>query len=376
MVIDVAAHISLLLYQNDAVVLPGLGKLSSTYKPAALDHIQGQLLPPAKTIHFEVDDSVQNDLIQRSLAERHHINATQAEILLEDYIHSVRNALSYEEEVDIPKVGKLYKGYDQKLCFAAYDTNYNSTSFGLPQLQYRAIERTSESRKLVNMDSTPNVQKVVVPEQTDINLPPLPPSPLPNRGRKSSSKLIWLVPLLLGILVIYLGFRWYTAKQQLQAEKDRLQAAALVEQQPPMDLGNKSVEQDNVLEKNDLERNPADHLTIVPEAAPSEVPSVPATATPDTPVEPKEAVKPKAAKSEKQGRRLKQCIVISGVFKSAENQQKMAKTLADRGFEVYKDQKKGLFRVGVQFDYNNTADLAANINSIKNFAPGSWVFKK
>jgi CCDC81-like prokaryotic HU domain 1 len=376
MVIDVAAHISFLLYQNDVVVLPGLGRLSSTYRPAMLDHIHGAIHPPAKTIHFDQDVDSESDMILQSLAQKHHINATQAEILLDDYIHSVLNALSYQEEVDIPKVGKLYKDYEQQVRFLAYDTNFNSTSFGLPQLNYIPLQRAAETQKV---SVIPEIE-VVEPSQNAAyehhEQPGVPPKPPKQQSSARSSRWIWLLPAILSLVVAYLAFSWYQVRQQKLADLAKAQVAAMSEQQQVIDLGNKSVEEDNVLENSEIGRGATEELALIAE------PSVAREALPKeeapvvTEVKPKEVAKEKAPKKDSRVNKQKQCIVISGVFKQASNQRQVANALAARGFEVYEDQKNGLYRVGVQFNYSNSADLAAYLNSIKNFAPGSWVYKK
>ena len=68
MVIDIAAHISNLLYQNEAVSLPGLGKLFTRYKPANINHLEGVINPPSKTISFSEDVDINNELLLKKIS--------------------------------------------------------------------------------------------------------------------------------------------------------------------------------------------------------------------------------------------------------------------------------------------------------------------
>ena len=74
MVIDIAAHISNLLYQNDCVNLPGLGRLFTQYQPAYIHHIEGIINPPSKSISFSEEIKEDNNALVNAISQSHHLN--------------------------------------------------------------------------------------------------------------------------------------------------------------------------------------------------------------------------------------------------------------------------------------------------------------
>ena len=69
----------------------------------------------------------------------------------------VKAAIERREIVVFPKVGRLYKDYEQNLQFLADNTNFNVDSFGLPDVQFYPITQSSE--KVVKAVESVQAQK-------------------------------------------------------------------------------------------------------------------------------------------------------------------------------------------------------------------------
>ena len=50
--IDITPYIKELLFENNSLVVPGFGALTLKYSPSTIEHVQGLLNPPTKSINF------------------------------------------------------------------------------------------------------------------------------------------------------------------------------------------------------------------------------------------------------------------------------------------------------------------------------------
>ena len=117
MEIDVGTYIGDLLYQNEKVNIPGLGGFTADYKTAELDHVQGKIAPPSKSLNFNSNLVVNDGLLINYIKEKHELSLGEAQKAVEDYVSRVKEAIGRREIVVFPEVGRLYKDYEQKLQF-------------------------------------------------------------------------------------------------------------------------------------------------------------------------------------------------------------------------------------------------------------------
>lgn len=370
MVIDIAAHISNLLYQNDCVNLPGLGRLFTQYQPAYIHHIEGIINPPSKSISFSEEIKEDNNALVNAISQSHHLNLLQAEIVMNDYVDSIKNSLSFNEEVDIPNVGKLYKDYESNIAFSPVDANYNLATFGLPELKFEPIKLNKEL--LINkLDSTTKESENIT-QYTDNSNPKI----QPNTNQKS--KLIWLIPIILGIMVAFFVYKFYVNKKNNNVNSS---PTALYEndEHNTIDLGNKSIEQDNAINQNEEKIKQLENMPL-----PEELQNIDTLKNNQANIEIKkqsEATKEPKIKEKSElntnpkGSNSNTCIVIAGAFRDRNNLKKLEKSLNKGNWTVYKDKKNGLYRIGVQFDFQNQKDKSSKIEEIRKIAPESWVLK-
>jgi len=141
MKVDIPSAIAELLYEHQTVVIPGLGAFTTDYKPAAIDQVQGVLTPPSKNLDFDTNLLVNDGLLVHYIQKKYEVTAEQAEALLDDFVTQILSRLDKKETVDFPKVGKLYKDFENNLKFLPGTTNFNTDSFGLPEVRFFPILR-------------------------------------------------------------------------------------------------------------------------------------------------------------------------------------------------------------------------------------------
>ena len=144
MQIDIPAHIEKLLFLHDALIIPGFGGFTATRTPASADYVGGSVAPPAKTLAFSENLTVDDGILVGDIAQTHGIALDDARKAIVDFVEKMQTLLQQREIVTLPGVGRLYRNYVQKIQFLPDSTNFNASSYGLPPLQFSPIARSRE----------------------------------------------------------------------------------------------------------------------------------------------------------------------------------------------------------------------------------------
>ncbi len=139
--IDITPYIKELLFENNSLVVPGFGALTLKYSPSTIDHVQGLLNPPTKSINFDgnlvVNDGKLVDIIQ----QKHQVSTEEANRQIAKFVSIMKDQLDRREMVNIAGVGRLYKDFENKIQFIPDSTNFNKEAFGLPTVNFYPILR-------------------------------------------------------------------------------------------------------------------------------------------------------------------------------------------------------------------------------------------
>lgn len=345
MQIDIPAHIEKLLFLHDALIIPGFGGFTATRTPASADYVGGSVAPPAKTLTFSENLTVDDGILVGDVAQTHGIALDDARKAIADFVEKMQTLLQQREIVTLPGVGRLYRNYVQKIQFLPDSTNFNASSYGLPPLQFSPIARSREvtekplTEPVTGASSTASVPAYTPPEDSY--------TPEARNGRSR-----W--GLALGILFLFASLSigiWYWQQKKRQA----LQAQrADTEQTDP--------EADKKAKK------------AVPAAPdkPKETPE-PAQTTQQSVDEKMEAARDLVAK-EAPGR---ECILVIATLREKSNADRLIKMLKADGHEVYFLEKNG-YQVGVRFQYRKVSEIQETINILSKLTGEDqiWIKKK
>lgn len=138
---DISKCIAELLYEQDSVGLPGLGSITGRYKPAAIDHVQGKLSPPAKELKFDAKLVLDDGLLVEAASRRFKASLIDAADAVSAFVSEIKATLDRREMFLIPGVGRLYKDFEQNIQFLPDEVNFNPETHGLPTLQYYPVLR-------------------------------------------------------------------------------------------------------------------------------------------------------------------------------------------------------------------------------------------
>ena len=333
MEIDVGAYIGDLLFDHNSVNIPGLGGFVARYKPAFSDQVQGELHPPAKGLNFNGNLVVDDGLLAEYIRDKHQLSLGEARQAVDDYVQKVREAIARREIVVFPKVGRLYKDYENNLQFLADGTNFNTDSYGLPIVHFYPVSRTER----------PAVKPVATPKP--------PPRPAMKDMRTFFSRLFGnglAVIIGLAVVVVVVAIYFLLFNRPGKDPETGTLPTSRINVSPSMEQPADTSGEDDDLLIDDS------YIGEDPTTAPAEPDTEGPTAAP--------------------GQRY--FIIALGAYGNEQNAEGMVKRLFEAGYEPYTEKTGNLTRVGIQKAYTSDSDLQATLEVMrKKFSKDAKVWK-
>ncbi len=323
--IDVGVFLARLLYEHDAVGLPGLGRFETRYKPAEVDRVQGKLFPPSKRLVFLPGEGEGGDRLVVRIRDQYGLSQETAERVVADFVTRIRGAVRQREIVVFPQLGRLYEDYQHKLQFIPDSTNFNPSTFGLPALNYQG----SPSRTIIQRADPPARRPAAI-SRWDLL-------------RAFFRRHLSLIGILL-LFVLALSIYLILPKQPLAPEPTREERVIPPERlnQPPVPRNLPDVPE--ATDESDLD-TPSPELDT--EAS---------TIAPDQ----------------------QSAILAIGLFGDQENIDRLVRSIYQAGFEPYLEPKSnGLTLVGIQSAYQDEEDLQRLLEEVRTtFVPDAFVLRR
>ncbi|MDO8368984.1 MAG: hypothetical protein Q7T20_19460 [Saprospiraceae bacterium] len=346
MQIDIPAHIEKLLFLHDALVIPGFGGFTAMRTPASTDYVGGTVNPPAKTLSFSENLTIDDGLLTADIADAHGLSTEDASRTVEEFIEKMRNLLDQREIVTLPGVGRLYKNYVQKIQFLPDATNFNASSYGLPPLQFSPIARSREVEQ-AQASHSPTDAGSAVYTNAQAYIPNTPPPPMPEptyaperSGGSSSIGTVLGIFLLLAALSAGL---WYWQHRKNAAE------TALKPDTEAVDTDRSAPEDKSV-----------------PETPTKEETVAPSNPDPNKAAQESLEAKEKAAREKVNiARNGRECILIIASLSDKSNAEKLRKLLTEENYQEFYEQKGKTHVVGIRFYYLKPAEIEAKKNALK-----------
>lgn len=333
MQIDIPAHIEKLLFLHDALVIPGFGGFTATRTPAATDYVGGVVHPPAKTLAFSENLTIDDGLLTADIADTHSILTEDAGNAVSEFVEKMRQLLDQREIITLPGVGRLYKNYVQKIQFLPDATNFNAASYGLPPLQFSPIARSREVEQAPTRTSSASVY--TPPTSTPTPPPPSMPEPTyaPERGGAGSKT--GAIAGVFFLLVALAAAFWYWQHRQ--------KAQEIAQETPKEDV------------------TPAPAPSTAPAPAPAPVQSKPAVPSPEAGEKAsQESLKLKEKEAKEQlnlAKNGRECILIIATLSSDENAAKLRQLLQEEDYQEYYEKRGSAHLVGVRFKYLKATEI-------------------
>jgi CCDC81-like prokaryotic HU domain 1/CCDC81-like prokaryotic HU domain 2 len=335
MSIDIAKYVSELLYEHDSVIIPELGGIVASYKPASIDRVQGLIHPPSKKLSFNknllLDDGILVDYIKR----KNNISFKESVDIIAAFVAETKEKLNDKEIIILPQIGRLYKDYENNLRFLQDTTNFNTDVFGLPALQFYPILRSQEMP----------IKKIK-------------PVKLVSKRRKfeiqrSFSKKIASVflPIFFGLVITVFAIGIY------KKQKNEIPDNSIIQRIP--------------INENRINKKPSiDNLSFFEGiSSTDEVENKMMEELDQT----AEIASRRATILEEQ----KKCVIIIGVFSKKAGVEKRVRDIFNLGYVAYQDKIGALNRVGVQFAYEQESEIKNMLKILREkFDSHAWILKE
>ena len=147
---DLSPFIRELLYDQDCVILPGLGGFIGNYTPARIDRDSHTFHPPVKAISFNSRLSHNDGLLIGKISEKKEIEYADAKRIVDDYVNSLKDKLNTGERVHLSGIGHFQMNNEGNLQFEPdNDTNYLLDSYGLSTFTREPVEGYDVSKAVI-----------------------------------------------------------------------------------------------------------------------------------------------------------------------------------------------------------------------------------
>jgi len=341
---DVATLISELLYEHNSVIVPGLGGFVAQQRAATIDQVQGTLYPPSKDLDFNDHLVVNDGLLINAVMEANNLRHETARQKVEDFVASVKATLKNRDMYRIPKVGRLYQDHEGHLQLLPDNTNFNTESYGLPSVQFYPVLKRQQQTK----GSTPTTKKT---------------TPKPKAAAQVSNLFRRALPYIGVLALVLVALSMYFIFQNDGTVSPPVTDNSPETEEPvqlmPTGEGKRRINIPPGSEDN--ADTPPTFRDENPQVGSTDEESESAIDTETPTLAPNQ----------------KEAIVIIGKFGNRQNVQKLVQKIYQAGYDAYTDNDEGLTRVGVQFAYEDQAELNRVLQNVRRkFEENAWILKK
>jgi len=358
---DISRHISDLLFDNDCVIVPGLGGFVCNYKPATIHPVRHFFSPPSKSILF--NDKLKNNdgLLANQVAVAESLPYAEANDLIEEFVRDTLIEIGQGNKVTLENIGVFYADNEGNLQFDPdQNINFNKDSFGLTSFISPSIHR--EFRKVISRPEPKFANRKSPTTQT--------------RKKKNIGRIIMMVPIV--VALVWVGLNLNVGKNNHKNQTGLM--PSLTENEQTSTVTNSENRFSDLISETETDPEITQKTEDKPEAAPmtsninytpSEKMETEVEIRKNPPDEVRVAEVP-ALVSEKK------YFLIAGSFESLVNAEKLVTKFKSDGFqpELAGQTDNGLYRVAIAA-YLRKDEALAELKKIReNYNPNVWILKK
>ncbi|WP_394996658.1 SPOR domain-containing protein [Emticicia sp.] len=151
----IADHIRTLLFDHDYVTIPNFGAFIANYMPSSFNEISGSLMPPQKRVAFNEILKQDDGLLATHISRRESVTIDEAKRKIQGFVTDIKDSLATEKSFTFDKIGNFSLNEENNLVFDPdRRNNFFSESFGFDSLFPRQItkEKYTYSQTFENDD--------------------------------------------------------------------------------------------------------------------------------------------------------------------------------------------------------------------------------
>lgn len=365
MAYDVASSIGELLFENNSVIIPNFGGFMLSYKSASIDHLQSTLSPPSKHPSFNENLKVNDGILVNYIKNQNQMTLEQAKKAVSDHVEQLNDLFEKKEKIEIPKVGKLYKDISGEIQFIPEDTNFNTNTFGLPQIEFQPIQRGAIQNEVAavatpttdsNLEQAASTSNVAIAE---------PVTESPNHEMESNDSIAsmavpetagrfgWartIMPFLIAASLILVAVSFYFLQKDPHPEDMESAQIVPINENDRLNTKPTLTSDEIALEEDD------DSQYVGPTSSDDDSDNSSATYSSGD----------------------NECIVIVGQFGVRSNARKFEKEVEADGYDTYsgKNATKGWNMVGIKFNYDSQSEKQDMLRKLqREYDDAAWIYK-
>ncbi len=311
----IGMYISELLYDHDAVVLPGFGEFFTKYTPARFIPDEGKVESPKKTIAFNADKTEGDDPLVDYLCQKQGLDSGQVKAYLLNFVSEIKQIIDSGKKVELEKVGLFSKDESGQMLFEPDQTvNYlNIPTEEVPEPPKKAPEPAVDI-PVGGMARTTHEGQVATPahseppkqtEQKEREVIIMEKEKKPELPRALKWIAFTVIPILIILIILAINYEFFFGLFR----GDRTRTTEVEQVAPVADPDRDGVATTEVKTPDDME------VTAAEAAAPTTTPAEAARV--EQPVAP--------------GRDQTIYYIVVGSFPEQEKAEQLARSLRDQG---------------------------------------------
>jgi cell division septation protein DedD len=348
---EITPYLSLLLFQHDCVIVPGLGGFVASYKKTEFNTQGAYINPARKTIAFNQNLNTNDGLLAHHIAQKASVGFNSALDKINAWVSGLHSKLQQGETITIDGIGSLKLNEEKRIVFSPIaDANFLPETYGLGKLSLgttvsKPIPATSQPVK----SEEPAPLKTAVTEK---NKQPHPaPTIPPTRQKRKPSVLrrifvVFIILIVISALAILQDFMYHA----------KISTGSIL---PPNGLGTSN-------SSGGTETTQVQTYEVA-ESTPLQSES----SEKNTDAQPRvDTITPKISETDSV------YYIIAGAFKSESNAQGLVDALEQKGYEpkIINLQGSSLYRVGYkQYISRNEAETHLDAVRSQENNSAAWV---
>ncbi|HKK87282.1 MAG TPA: hypothetical protein VJ917_00445, partial [Saprospiraceae bacterium] len=136
MAISITEDIRDLLYENQLVIIQGLGMITASYNSAKIKEADEIIAPPS--LHYSFDNRIKESdgILEKFIEKKYNLSEEQSRQVVKRFKEQVLNLLEKHKKIVIQGVGKLQREGDS-IVLRHYEGTEDPISYGLPELSLK-----------------------------------------------------------------------------------------------------------------------------------------------------------------------------------------------------------------------------------------------
>lgn len=140
----ITRYLADLLFQQECVIVPGLGGFIKAYRPAQIIHAKHEFSPPSGTVAFNAGLAGNDGQLASYIASIENTSYREALYEIKIWVEKCYETINEGHRISLEGIGELFLNSSGKLEFIpSMQINFNADSFGLPVFYSKSADRTT-----------------------------------------------------------------------------------------------------------------------------------------------------------------------------------------------------------------------------------------